>query len=181
MNVGECIKALNGEHTTATLAKEIGIAEKRLRKALKAAGVTYSNKHPKGWHFENEKSILEHDISEYVPKSSSMQQSRTPKNINKSLNERQRTQNDLSFTSEEINVLKQFIKERQENTLERSALNIYHELITNVQSDNKNATRRSYTISNDVLSRFEKFAKKHRLPQQELVELALIRLLNDFN
>ena len=88
------------------------------------------------------------------------------------------------FTEEEIKVLKEIVKEYennffQSNDIELKEYQIYKEL-EKVKTDAEHI-RSAFNMSKETTERLKKFSKVRRIPLQDLVELAVINLLNEYD
>jgi len=184
MKFRELIEKLNGEHNVSTLGKEVKIGEKKLRKALKDIGAVFDNSSKK-WLYEGDENVLEREITEFVDMSTNMRRKREPMNrkVQKSSlenkNEQESSLNDIGFTDDEIEVLKSVVEERKRGYELFSKYRIYDEL-SKVPTD-EDVERSAYNISKSTVSRLKKYAKDRRLPLQDLVELAIINLLEKYD
>lgn len=88
------------------------------------------------------------------------------------------TQKNADFTQEEIDVLKGIIHERKGNIELFSVYQIYDEL-SKVPTDVEQV-RNAYNMSKQTTERLKKYASERRLPLQDLVELAVINLLDKY-
>jgi hypothetical protein len=167
MKVREVLEKLNGEHTVQSLSKEVGISEKKLRESLKTLGCAFDNS-SKVWSFEGEENVLDTDIHEYVPK-------RTTRNIQVKAT----TPKNDTFANEEVEVLKELIQERKRGYELFSEYRIYDEL-SKVPTD-RDTVRNAYNLSTGTTERLKQYASKRRLPLQDLVELAIINLLDKYD
>jgi len=88
------------------------------------------------------------------------------------------------FTEEEIKVLKEIVKEYesnffQSNDIELKEYQIYKEL-EKVKTDAEHI-RSAFNMSKETTERLKKFSNVRRIPLQDLVELAVINLLNEYD
>ncbi|MFC9354903.1 hypothetical protein [Arthrobacter sp. NPDC057013] len=192
-----------------TLAKELNVVEKKLRSVLTDdLGFVYSNKAPVGWSFNGDEDNLDKSIYSFIDKKDAPK--RTKKNLkeregtNKNAEERKGVVNDNysgthansqeplgtkknsnepegtdTFSTDEIKILKLLVKERQENAQERHT-NTIHSLLNTYIVNGAETTRSSFNLSNSTIQRLNEFAKENKLQKQDIVELALIQLLNRF-
>jgi hypothetical protein len=167
VKVLEIIEKLNGEHSIQSLSKEVQISEKKLRETLKNIGAIYDNSE-KEWKFEGEENTLDIDINSYVPK-------RTNKNSTAKASESKNS----DFTDDEIRVLKDIIQERKRGYELFSEYRIYDEL-SKVPTGTE-TIRNAYNMSKTTTERLKKYSNERRLPLQDLVELAVINLLDKYD
>ena len=83
------------------------------------------------------------------------------------------------FTQGEIEVLKEIISERKNDLKLSHEYRVYKELDkvpTNVET-----VRSAFNISKRTTERLKKFSSERRLPLQDLVELAVINLLDQYD
>ena len=185
MKVHELIEKLNGPYTIVTLGKEIGISKNKLSAAIKKVGMEY-DKSAHQWIFKGDKIILEHDIHNYVYRSTPVYT-----NVHKSTIESESVHIDTYeildvpngtneytlFTSEEMNVLKRIIQDYQFIDVRKYMI---YEALERVPN-NVDQERIANNISKETSTRLKQFAKERRLPLQDLVELAIIELLDKYN
>jgi DNA-binding transcriptional regulator LsrR (DeoR family) len=89
------------------------------------------------------------------------------------------------FTEEEIKVLKEIVKEYennyfQSNDIQLNEYEIYKEL-EKVRTDAENHIRSAFNMSKETTERLKKFSSIRRIPLQDLVELAVINLLDKYD
>lgn len=88
------------------------------------------------------------------------------------------------FTEEEIKVLKQIVKEYESNffksnDIELKEYEIYKDLKkVQIGADH---IRSAFNMSKETTERLKKFSQVRRIPLQDLVELAVINLLNEYD
>ncbi|BCD33087.1 hypothetical protein BC30102_p123 (plasmid) [Bacillus cereus] len=184
MKVVEVLEKLNGEHNISSLSKEVQIPEKKFRNTLKELGAEFDNS-TKKWSFGGDENLLEREITEFIDLSTTKSRRTTKKNTDVQTNEKKNVSvqvsenKNSSFTDEEMEVLKSIIKERKRDYELFSEYRVYDEL-SKVPTDEE-TERSAYTLSKTTTSRLKKYAKERRLPLQDLVELAIINLLDKYD
>ena len=83
------------------------------------------------------------------------------------------------FTQEEIKVLKEIIGERKSDLKLSHEYRVYKEL-DKVPTDGE-TVRSAFNMSKTTTERLKKYANERRLPLQDLVELAVINLLDQYD
>jgi transposase len=88
------------------------------------------------------------------------------------------------FTEEEIKVLKEIVKEYesnffQSNDIELKEYQIYKDL-EKVKTDAEHI-RSAFNMSKETTEKLKRFSNIRRIPLQDLVELAVINLLNEYD
>lgn len=167
MKISELLHDLSQpENTIASIAKGLdGISEKKLRQVLKEAGYEFRNQGQKGWYYIGEKEQpLNQSIFDFVHTSSPRVKS----------NSHNVKQDELSFTSEEIRLLKELVKERvvepQEHTLEGR-----------IEGLNKGQkVRKTIVINENVGELFDRFAEQTRFNKSDLLEVAILDLIDKY-
>jgi len=141
---------------------------KKYKKALKQAGFAYVDKKI-GWAYQDEgEPPLQELLSDYEEKTTT----------NKNAKVQTSTQENENFTQEEIDTLKQLVSERKRNIELFSVYKIYDEL--SKVPTNAETVRSAYNLSKETTERLKKYANERRLPLQDLVELAVINLLDKY-
>jgi len=95
-----------------------------------------------------------------------------------SMEEQKSTPNYKDFSEKEIKVLKQLIKERENNIKFFQEFKIYKEL-EKVPTDAE-TVRSAFNMSKKTTERLKKYSQVRRIPLQDLVELAVINMLDDY-
>lgn len=175
MKVSDVIKELNGKHTSQTLSKELGVSEKKLRNALKQIEVKY-DRYLQIWAHYGDETVLEQELESLIEMQT---QRKVYKRTNMNEKVHQDTTTNESLTKEEILALKELLAEHQKkkNTLDK--FHIYDDL--SKIPEGVETERRAYTMSVVTINQLSEFAKKRRLPLQDLVELAVINLLGKYD
>lgn len=83
------------------------------------------------------------------------------------------------FTADEIRVLKNIVEERKRDIQLFQEYRIYKEL-ESVPVD-ADTVRSAFNMSKETTERLKKFSQVRRIPLQDLVELAVINLLNEYD
>lgn len=179
---------LNDGTKASALAKELGLADKRMREELKALGFEYSNSNKAWGGDEQSQQYLDTSIFDHVPpKGNRGVKPKSPNGNSKVVTTPQVTsqssnvdspkgniEGEIKFTSEQILALKeianQFINER-ENETQRDVL---HKRI--IKLPNETMTRKTVVINKAVGDRLDAFASKMKFNKSDILSLAL----NDF-
>lgn len=196
MKVGEIIELLSKpENTIASIAKSIdGVGEKKLRDAIREAGYEFRNKGEKGWHFIGEgEQPIDKSVFEFIP-SSSVKRSSTISSHNNSHNvnsKRNRVKEDVkqdsqfdshgsesNFTKEEMEALKEMLSEYMREKEHQTKRDILHKRIMMLEKGEK--TRKTIVISDSVGAKLDKFAGETRFNKSDLVEIAILDLINRY-
>lgn len=196
MKVGEVLELLSkSENTVASIAKSIeGIGEKKLREAIRKAGYEFRNKGEKGWHFIGEgdqpfdKSIFDFVTVSSVKRldvKSSHENSHNVNNKENNMNEivkqgSQKTSHDgeLNFTQEEMNAIKEMVQEYMKEKEHQTKRDILHKRIMMIEKGEK--TRKTIVISDSVGAKLDKFAEEKRFNKSDLLEIAILDLINRY-
>lgn len=184
MEVHEALEKLQGEHTVESLGKEIQIGEKKMSAMLKHVGVVFENNQ---WIFKGDEELLSTNMNDYKDKvtatgkvvqasktKNKKEQTSTPKEIKEQLG----TLKNNDFTAEEIDVLKSIIRERKINIKLFHEYRVYEEL--SKVPIGAEQVRSAFNMSKETTERLKKYANERRLPLQDLVELAVINLLDQY-
>ncbi|QKE76204.1 hypothetical protein HPK19_25685 (plasmid) [Arthrobacter citreus] len=181
MTIQEIIHTLNTTNkTVALLAKEIGIAEKKLRAALKSAGYQFSNSGTKGWFFIGEgnepldkpvQSFL--SISNTKPSKSNTKQSKENTVTIQGNTDIPKKNTEKVFTDEEIQILKEFAQ-----NMKKGNTKILQQAISHIPQKKK--VKKTYAIPEEIEMRLSNLATTQRLQKSELLSLALLELLERY-
>lgn len=204
MDMKEVIERLNGKWKVPTLGKEIGIPEKKFRSALHLAGYAYDNS-GKSWRFVGEGeepsgTTIQHfvsHVSSHKGEGHSTRErnegegnadndshsydsdspSRSHKGETKFTQSKPLPPSDL-FTPEQYTALIEIATERIGQTAFQSKREQLHKRITKLNPEAK--TRKTVLMSESVGERFDRFAAKMKFNKSDLLELALIELMDAF-
>jgi hypothetical protein len=171
--IGELLSAMPN-----VKAKEHGITVKDFRELLKTLNYEYeSNK----WVYkgENEKH-LDELLSTYWVKTSKPKNPKEHKRTSaKNTEVQQSTLTNHDFTEEEKRVLKLLINEHNKDYKLFREYRVYEEL--SKVPINAEQVRSAFNMSKETTERLKKYASERRLPLQDLVELAVINLLDQYD
>ncbi|MEC2393941.1 hypothetical protein BK709_19555 [Bacillus thuringiensis serovar shandongiensis] len=181
MTIREIIHILNMTNKTISiLAKEVGIAEKRLSIALKAAGYKFSNSGTKGWFYIGEgNEPLDKPIQSFLTVSNAKP---PKKNTTQFEDNTESTQNNINiptrntegvFTSEEIQILKGLAQ-----SMKKGNADVLQQAILQLPQDKK--VKKTYAIPEEIETRLSNLAASKRLQKSELLSLALLELLKRY-
>ena len=98
----------------------------------------------------------------------------------KSMEAQKSTPNYSDFTEKEIEVLKKFVKERENNIKFFDELQIYREL-KKVPVDDTEKVRSAFNMSKKTTERLKKYSQIRRIPLQDLVELFVMNGLEKYD
>lgn len=206
MMVKDVLKAMEMKKT-ATLAKEIGVGEKKLRDALRAAGYDYSNVIPKGWHFVGEgEHPLDKSIHDYVKKRTTTASSKTKVKVTTE------EEKDNVLTTYEVSILRDVVNEwetvkevlnkvsasgkrRVPGGLEgyfrdfsksepsQQPTHSINELYVRVKQEiePQKKMRKTLNVNSGVGTALDDFASKYKLDKQDIIELALYDFFEKYN
>ncbi|MFS1519404.1 hypothetical protein V1503_23505 [Bacillus sp. SCS-151] len=160
MNVQHCIQLLKEGKSLKKISEEIGVSPRTLSRYLQSVGIVF-NKIMRCWEFNVPKGDLEKEIlikpNEQVP----------------------------PLTDDEVLKLRVLIQSIPNHLSFNSIidLNLYtiHQAINSKVLHTPNKIRRTYGLSNDILVRFEALADSKRLYRSDLVELAIIEMLEKYD
>ena len=137
-----------------SIAKELNMGESTLRAKLKRHKETIEQI---GTSNKIEKTIL-------LPKNDKVQRG---------------TDMNAEFSQNDISTLKQLIKEHESTKAVVEKYKIYDEL--SKVPVNAETVRSAFNMSKDTTERLKKYAGERRLPLQDIVELAVINLLEQYD
>lgn len=180
MKISDIVMNLNGEMTASAVAKELGVSTDTVSRRLKTVGYEY-NKNSRTYDFVGELSdknnIDEMNFSDIIKKKN---QNKSDKSNNKIIkksdknNESEEQNSDLKLTNDEIKFIKGLCEHQSDIQLivELSLLPIRNK-----------SKKHQMEISETTLNDFEEFAKKmkdRRFSKNDLMEIALVRLMREF-
>lgn len=205
MTVREVIEKLSMPgNTLETTAREInGVSKKTLQRALELYGYQYSNKGKRGWHYvstRDENLILDRDIEEVFYKGSYSFSDPSNKNTKEPISltiSRDVKENDINhsqevnsmgpldshrseiqFTIEELAALKGFVGEYLNEKQHQTKRGILHKRIMNLEKTDK--VRKTIVISDTVGEKLDEFAASTRFNKSDLLEIAILDLINRY-
>jgi len=175
MEIGLLLNRIRNGETIANIAKDIdGIGEKRLRQALKSSGYEFKNSGEKGWHYIGEgqepldKSIFDYAIGEQ----------KVIKSNNKVIKEVIESNNDVitgnNFTLEEIHILKKMAN----NFITNGNNEVIKQKIKSIE--NVDRKRKTFHFSEVLSNRLSNLADKNDISKSDLLELAVLELLERY-
>jgi len=91
----------------------------------------------------------------------------------------QKNSNVLPLSEDEINVIKEIIEERKSDLKLFHEFRVYKEL--SKVPTNEETVRSAFNMSKTTTERLKKYANERRLPLQDLAELAIINLLDQYD
>jgi transposase-like protein len=146
------------------VARELGMAESTLRSKLKKYEESQEQMSTK-----EEQKVMLYSASEQSKQLNNEEAQRGT----------QKNPNVHSLTDNDINVLKQLIQEHKRTKEVVEKYKIYDEL--SKVPLNAETVRSAFNMSKDTTERLKKYAGERRLPLQDLVELAVINLLEQYD
>ncbi|MEB8674228.1 CopG family transcriptional regulator [Bacillus cereus] len=174
MNLESILEELK-HNRVAIVAKKVGISQKRLSKALRAAGYDY--KRNLGWHFAAAgEPPLKADIREFILNTDGVQAEATSNTL----------------TEDEVNTLRKLINEwgttpnnvvnetsKQNENVSKSSdsqknTTLYHSLYIRIrESGAKEKVSRTVNLDKETCSQLGTFEDVHRLNRDDIIEAAL--------
>ncbi|MED0905286.1 CopG family transcriptional regulator [Bacillus nitratireducens] len=173
MNIKDLLQMLK-ENRISIVAKEIGISQKKLSKAMKAAGYQYNRS--VGWHYTSTgEPPLEADIRDFIGDVDDTQAETT---------------ND-ALTENEVNVLREIINgwdttqnvvnaiSHQKENVSKSSdsqknTNPIHSLYMRIrEGGSKEKVSRTVNLGKEICSQLGTFEDVHRLNRDDIIEAAL--------
>lgn len=197
MNVEEVIQSLNTGKKAAILGSEIGIPDKRLRAAIKAAGYAYDTK-KKVWEFvgegeEPKNKPIQYYASIAINTNSNTKSTRNiPKGNNNAIkgavqvdelsrNNMTKCNNNysLNLTEEEAVAFKSMLSEYMERKANETQRDRLHAQIMQLEKEKR--SKKTFNISETVIEQFDSFADHMRFSKSDLLELALLDLMRRYS
>lgn len=192
MKISDIILKLNGEMTTPAVAKEVGVSKDTLSRRLKTVGYEYNNsskKYEYNGDLNEKNKIDDTDFSTLYNKNVSKKSDKNNRKIIKKSDEnnsnvldksdennKNKTENnDINLTNDE----KLFIKKLCEHQSD-IRLSIDFSMLP-IRNKTK---KHQMEISEKTYNDFEDFAKRmkdKRFSKNDLMEIALVRLMREFN
>ncbi|MGE8053516.1 CopG family transcriptional regulator [Bacillus mycoides] len=171
MEIQEVIKALRTKSAKA-VAKEIGISDKTLSKALKNAGYAYESKGHVGWHYTGQgEAPLKEDIREFIAVADDTQVETADDVLTKKdISGLRKMQSEWVSIKNAINTLMQEKEKRsaQKNT---SPIHLLHEHIR--ESGSKEKVSRTVNLGKETCLELGSFEDTHRFNRDDIIEAAL--------
>lgn len=189
MKLLEVVELFNSKQKRkAELVKMLGCTDDFLTKTLRENGFIFSQTN-KIYEFTSEGDPVDIDLEPLIPK----KQDKKNNNVNKSNNNQKKIRkesdnikvsseqnSELFLTEREIKFVKDLVKGRDEWSKEFEMNYDFSKLPAR-----KPTKKTSYEISMATYERFEEFAAttgdRHRMSKNDLVEIALLRLIRDFS
>lgn len=181
----------------ATIAKSIdGISEKRLSDAFKRAGYKHETKGDIGWKYIGEaEEPLEQSIFDFILPSNVKSKTavsspngsplvdKSERVSSSNVKERRRedsrnSNNNFTLTNEEIAILKEIAQEAMKEKEHQTKRDILHKRI--MSFDRGETTRKTVIISKDVGAKLDEFSAKTRFNKSNLLEIAILDLINRY-
>lgn len=185
MKISELLELLSQpENTVDGIAKGMeGMGKRRLRDAIKRAGYQYQNSGKKGWYFVGEgEEPLDKSIFDFV---SSHSNSPIMKQVRKEVSQAvKESASSVSFadvtdfTQEEVKVLKEMASEYMKEKEYQTKRDVLHKRIMMLEKVEK--VRKTIVISESVGAKLDKFAEEKRFNKSDLLEIAILDLINRY-
>ena len=169
MLIGEIVEQLNGDETTTTIGKKLNRNKTTISKALKELGYEYVNS-TKLWTFVGEgEPPTDTNIVDVIgtskPRTSPQKDKKPTGKVNAP-----DTSNGL--TMDDIRVLKAIVKQYNEGATTIEVNDTLHSRIIQLDPDAKR-TRKTVFLNEEVSSQLDGFAKRNRVNNSDIVELAV--------
>lgn len=198
MKIKEIVEELKKPNITIDiLANSIdGISQKKLREAFKKAGYKHENSGQKGWHFKGsgeeplDKSIFDFLYPSNVKSAKAVSSPNNSPLVNKGNKtaslvveeSKGRTSrlshNDSALTREEIAILKEIAQEALREKEYQTKRDILHKRIMGLERGE--TTRKTIIISEEIGEKLDEFAKQTRFNKSNLLEIAILDLINRY-
>lgn len=162
LRIRDVLTLLSDKHSSV-VAKDIGIAEKKVRTVLKDAGYTYSQK-TKQWEYTGD--APEPLDNEFIPAMSIPPQKKAAPRTPKIQNPEIQTSKEVAATSDNI-VDKEMYLYQQVKALY-------------INASDKNKVRKTYVIEEEVAKQFDEFAKNIPFDKSDLVTTALKEFIQKY-
>lgn len=188
-SIKSILEAMAEGNKAEAIAKEIeGISQKPFLNALREAGYNYSNKAPKGWHYEGEGvEPLDKSIFDYVKRSSLPKKSNSPalhKEFTPSNTEVIPSHNEVTvnspmvhsqFTDDEVSMIKEMLNSWKEAVPVSESV---HDRIKYLPQGIK--TRKTIVINESIGKRLDNFCGLEKVNKSDVLNLALIDFLEKY-
>lgn len=177
LKISEVIMKLNGQMTTPAVAKEVGVSRDTLSRRLKTVGYEFNNSSKK-YEFTGDLSEKSEIDETDFPKNERKKSDKNHKKITKTSEKNDNNEiknNDVNLTNDE----KIFIKKLYNHQSE-IRLSVDFSMLPIRDKTKKHQMEISEKTYND----FEEFAKRmkdKRFSKNDLMEIALVRLMREFN
>lgn len=176
MLVRDALENLNGEYTVSILGQELQIGERKMSAILKYVGIVFEGSK---WVFQGDENTLDTQISDYKNKVNAKGEPINNKPKPKNTKVQSSTPKNIDFTEEEKEILKTLVQERKHDFKLFHEYKVYDEIKkVPIGSDQ---VRSAFNMSKETTERLKKYASVRRLPLQDLVELAVINLLDQYD
>lgn len=180
MKISEIVDKLNGQETLESLAATLNLSRQTLSQRLKSVGYSF-NKKTRKYEFTGteDKNIVDERLLSGLPRNNTLKKS--DKNHKKIIKKSDRIDEDIIdksseyLTEDEIKFIKKL-----HNTQSKMTLNVEFSMLPPKTEKGKYQME----ISKETLDDFNEFAKKKaketRFSKNDLVEMALIRFMREF-
>lgn len=173
MNVAYIVNELKVNGTVA-VAKKIDMNDKKLRKALKAAGYEYSRKSDRGWCFVGTgEPPLKTDIREFIVDNEKAR--KAARDITFTKNEMKVLRKVINEWGPTKNVFNEIIQEREkEKVLAQKNTSPIHSLYMRIrESGTKEKVSRTVNLDKETCSELGTFEDVLRINRDDIIEIAL--------
>ncbi|GEM_PF-4668338 len=185
MNLKEIIELVNSKQKTVPqITDMLGCSRDLLKSILKENGYSYDQK-KKIYIHSGEGEITDFSLIPIIKERQERQTKRRNKSDNsqnkiRKESDKNKQESDLYLTEEEIKFVKNLMKGKTEWEREFELNYSFSNL-----PGKKPSKKATYEISKETYDKFERFSEvigeKHRMSKNDLIEIALVRMMDDFN
>lgn len=179
MLIGEIIEQLNDGNNLKQVAKELHVGGDTLRNKIKTIGYIYNNKN-KVWEYQGEgEPPTTTNIVDLIGKKSPRKTQGSHSQGDKDTAKVKAPNTTKELTNDDIDTLKAIVSNYKDKTsTQQNAGKLYERLL---QMDlEKERTRKTVFLNEDIAEQFDDFTKRNRLNKSDVMELALIDLMNTY-
>lgn len=180
MKIKEVLDLLHtAGNTLNSVAKTVGIGEKRLKQALNNAGFSYDQR-SKAYVFSDigrDYNPEDDDIEKYVTPVKDKRANSNTRVIQKG-EEKVQEKRYIVFSDDEMIVLKKYAQELLEEQKYQTEKGILHKRVRELEK--KDRGRKTFAIAPALEERFVAFCAENRLQQADVLEIALEDLLRRY-
>ncbi|PFN03665.1 CopG family transcriptional regulator [Bacillus cereus] len=173
MNIKDLLQMLK-ENRISIVAKEIGISQKKLSKAMKAAGYQYNRS--VGWHFiSTGEPPLEADIKDFIGDVDDTQAETMNDGLTKSeVNVLREIINGWDMTQNVVNAISHQKENVPKSSDSQKNTSLVHSLYMRIrESGAKEKVSRTVNLDKETCSKLGTFEDVHRFNRDDIIEAAL--------
>lgn len=173
MNIKDSLQMLK-ENRISIVAKEIGISQKKLSKAMKAAGYQYNRS--VGWHcISTDEPPLEADIKDFIGDVDDTQAETMNDGLTKSeVNVLREIINGWDTTQNVVNAISHQKENVSKSSDSQKNTSLVHSLYMRIrESGAKEKVSRTVNLDKETCSKLGTFEDVHRLNRDDIIEAAL--------